>query len=102
MIIMLGTIFGKLYGSILEKIFSWWAELKGVKARGQTCFWEGRSTLDHILILRVLVEQEVFVGQCLYSSFVDFKKLSTWFHMTSFGNASNIQVYHYIYNELYK
>ena len=100
MTIMLGTIFGKLFGSILENIFSSWADLKRIKARGQAYFWEGRSTLDHNLILCVLVEQEVFASQCRYSCFVDFKKLSIWFHMTSFGNASNIQVYHYIYNKL--
>ena len=71
---MLGTIFGNLYGSVLEKIISRWAELKGVRARGQAYFREGRSTLDHILTLRTLIEKEIFAGRCLYSCFVDFKK----------------------------
>ena len=72
--IMLGTIFGKLYGSDLEKIINRWAELKGVRPRGQASFREGRSTLDHILTLRTLIEKEIFEGRCLYSCFVDFKK----------------------------
>ena len=29
--------------------------------------------MDHILSFHTLIEQEVFVGQCLYSCFVDFK-----------------------------
>ena len=42
--------------------------------KGQTCFGEGGSTLDHILTLRTLIEQEIFASRCLYSCFVDFKK----------------------------
>ena len=37
---MHGIIFGKLYFVILEKIISQWAELKGIRVRGQTCFKE--------------------------------------------------------------
>ena len=48
--------------------------LKGLKAKGQVSFMEGRSTLDHILKLRILIEQEVFASQSLYSCFVDCKK----------------------------
>lgn len=45
--------------------------LKGVRAKGQIGFMEGRSSLDHILKLHILIEQEVFASQCLYSCFVD-------------------------------
>ena len=55
-------------------MISQWAYLKGVRAREQTFFKEGRSTLDHIMTLLILIEQEASVGQCLYSCFVDFKK----------------------------
>ena len=55
---MLGTIFGKLYDTILEKIISRWVELKGVRVRGQAGFGEGRSTLVHILTLHTLIEQK--------------------------------------------
>ena len=71
---MLGTIFGKLYGFVLEKMIFWWAKLKGIRANGQVGFREGRHVLDQIFTLRTLMEQEVFVGQCLYSCFLDFKK----------------------------
>ena len=52
---MLGTIFGKLYGFVLEKVISQWAKLKGVRVRGQVGFREGRYTLDHILTLYTLI-----------------------------------------------
>lgn len=48
--------------------------LKRVKAQGHASFLEGRSTLDHILTLRTLIEQELFVDRCLYSCFVDFNE----------------------------
>ena len=71
---MLGTIFGKLYGYVLEKIISLWEKLKGVRARGEAGFREGRSTLDHILTLCTSIEQDIFAGRCFCSCFVDFKK----------------------------
>ena len=71
--IMLGTILGKIYSSILEEKISWWAYLKGEKAGGQPTFREGRYTLDHILTLCTLLEQEIFASRCLYSCFVDSK-----------------------------
>lgn len=66
--------FGKIYGFVLEKIISGWVELKGVRARGLVGFKEDRFTLDDIFTLHTLIEQEIFVGRCLYSCFVDFKK----------------------------
>lgn len=73
--IILGTIFGQLYGSILEISISWWRELKSVRARRQEESEEGRSTLDHVFTLHTLIEQETFVGWCLYSCFVEFTKV---------------------------
>ena len=55
---MLGTIFAKLYGFILEIIMIRWAELKGVRARGQESFSEGRSTMHHILTLHTLIKHK--------------------------------------------
>jgi hypothetical protein len=51
---------------VLFKKISWWVELKEVRARRQACVREERSTLDHILTLRTLFEQEVSIGRCLY------------------------------------
>ena len=47
------------------------AKLKGVRARGQVGFKEGRLTLDHILTQCTLIEQHIFVGRHLYYCFVD-------------------------------
>ena len=78
MTIILGTIFGKLCGFVLEKIIRWWAELKGVRATWQACFRKGKSTLDHILTSRTLIEQEVFVGRCLILGLLILKKKKTF------------------------
>ena len=73
--IMLGIVFGKLCGFTLKRRKnSLRAKLKGVRARGQAWFWEGRSTMDHVSTLHALVEQTIFVGWCLYSCFVDSQK----------------------------
>ena len=60
--IMLGTIFGKIYGIVLEKTISRWGKFKGVRVRGQVGFKEDRSTLDHILSPSTLMEQDKLVG----------------------------------------
>jgi hypothetical protein len=70
----IGTIVDKLCGFILEQMIIRWVELKGVRVNGQACSREARSTLDHILTVHSLIEQDIFVGQCLYSCFVHFKK----------------------------
>ena len=64
---MLGTLFGKLYGSTSQKIISRWAKIKVVKVRGRASFREGGSNVDHILALGTLIEQEIFASRCLYS-----------------------------------
>jgi hypothetical protein len=56
-----------------RNIINPWAKLKGVRARGQVGFKEGRFTLDHILTQCTLIEQHIFVGRRLYSCFVDIK-----------------------------
>ena len=56
---MLGAIFSKFYGyfySNNNKLVDG-RKLKGIKARGQECFGEGRSSVDHILTLHTLIKQ---------------------------------------------
>lgn len=74
--------------------------MQGVRPRGQTCFREGRSTLVHILTFMyfnwtrgICSLMSLFWYSCFY------KKLSTWFHETSFGNTSNDYTYHFICNK---
>jgi hypothetical protein len=62
----------------LKKI-SWWVELKEVRARRQACVREERSTLDHILTLRTLFEQEVSIGRCLYPCLLISRKTFVFF-----------------------
>ena len=58
--IMLGIIFGKFYGFVMEKIINQRVIFLWVRERGHVGFREGKSTVDHILTLRTLIEQEVF------------------------------------------
>ena len=72
--IMLGTIFSKIFGFLLEKIISRCAKLTRLGQEDKHVLRKGRSTLDHILTLRILIKQEIFARRCLYSCFVNFKK----------------------------
>ncbi|MCO5596759.1 hypothetical protein L7F22_050828 [Adiantum nelumboides] len=73
---MIGHYLAKIYGSILERELSVWAERHGHRARGQAGFRRGFSTLDHILTLRALIEERRAQGdrRRLYCCFVDFRK----------------------------
>ncbi|MCO5570021.1 hypothetical protein L7F22_023735 [Adiantum nelumboides] len=74
--IMIGHYLAKIYGSILERELSVWAERNGHRARGQAGFRQGFSTLDHILTLRAFIEERRAQGdrRRLYCCFVDFSK----------------------------
>ncbi|MCO5558477.1 hypothetical protein L7F22_012061 [Adiantum nelumboides] len=73
---MIGHYLAKIYGSILERELSVWAERHGHRARGQARFRQGFSTLDHILTVRALIEERRAQGdrRRLYCCFVDFRK----------------------------
>jgi hypothetical protein len=63
--IMIGTIFGKTMAPLKRKRKTWWVEW--CQSKRTSRFREDKSTLEHILTLHNLNEQEVFVGGCLYS-----------------------------------
>ena len=57
---MLSTIFGKFYGFLNNNNKNNLVDgrkLKGIKAKGQECFGEGRFGVDHILTLCTLIVQ---------------------------------------------
>ena len=64
----------KLLGSILEQEISAWAEINGKRAKGQASFRPEHSTIDHLISLRVLMEESRLKGKNLHCCFVDFTK----------------------------
>ncbi|WP_139158394.1 reverse transcriptase family protein, partial [Enterobacter cloacae complex sp. GF14B] len=72
--IMVGHTLTRLYASILEQKLSRWAENEGTRATGQAGFRRANSTLDHILMLRAIIEEGRASGKRMYCCFVDFQK----------------------------
>lgn len=73
--IAVGSVFGKLYAVLLDARLSVCAERHNWRAEGQAGFRPGKSTSDHIFVLRHLVEKaQLSPGPPLFCCFVDFKK----------------------------
>ena len=72
--IMLAPIMTKLFGSLLESKLNVWAEKHTKRAKGQAGFRAHHSTVDHLITLRVTMEESRRQGKPLYMCFVDFKK----------------------------
>ena len=64
----------KLLESILEQNISSWAETNNKRAKGQVGFRPKHSTIDHLISLRVLMEESRLKGKNLHCCFVDFTK----------------------------
>ena len=58
----------------MEMKISAWAESNNKRAHGQAGFRKSHSTIDHLVTLRVLMEESCLAGKGLYCCFVDFKK----------------------------
>jgi hypothetical protein len=54
--IAVGSVLGKLYAVILDTRLSVCAENSGWRAEGQAGFRPGKSTVDHVFVLRHLIE----------------------------------------------
>ena len=72
--IMIGHYFTKLYGLILESELSIWAKQNGCRSVRQAGFWKGFTTLDHILTLRTLIEEDRAHNKRIYCFFCGFLK----------------------------
>ena len=55
--IIISPLLAKLYGIILEKKISNWLESEGKRAKGQAGFRRKHSTTDHLVTLRIIVEE---------------------------------------------
>ncbi|KAL3687808.1 hypothetical protein R1sor_014117 [Riccia sorocarpa] len=72
--IMIGNVFSKIFGRILETRLNSWCEENAVRTPAQAGFRKSFSTLDHVLTLRVLMENAQRNHEPLYLLFVDFSK----------------------------
>ncbi|MCO5549866.1 hypothetical protein L7F22_003340 [Adiantum nelumboides] len=72
--IMIGHTLAKLYGAVLEAELSTHAEVAGIRAPGQVGFRRTFSTIDHIFVLRCLIDGAKAQKRRLYCCFVDFRK----------------------------
>ena len=73
--IMIIPLLAKLYGIILEKKINNWLESEGPKlAKGQAGFRRKHSTTDHLVTLRIIVDQCCNDKSNLFCCFVEFRK----------------------------
>lgn len=72
--IMVSSCMSKLLGSTLEQAISSWAEVNNKRAKTQAGFRPKHSTIDHLVSIRVLMEESRLKGKPLFCCFVDFKK----------------------------
>ena len=71
---MISPLLAKLYRIILEKKLSIWLESEGKRAKGQAGFRRQHSTTDHLVMLRIIVEECHNDKSSLFCCFVDFRK----------------------------
>lgn len=90
--ITVGTLFAKLYATIINVRLTKWAEENQLRATGQAGFRKGHRTTDQIFVLRTLIEQQRMAGTPLYVCFVDFQKAydtvprdQLWFKLERMG-----------------
>ena len=72
--IMVGSTMAKLFGTVMENKISSWAEENSKRAKSQAGFRKHYNTTDHLVTLRVMMEESRLRGEGLYCCFVDFKK----------------------------
>jgi len=71
---MIGPLLAKLYVIILERRLSIWLESEGKWAKGQAGFRKKHSTTDHLITLRIIVEEFHNDKSNFFCFFVNFRK----------------------------
>lgn len=72
--IMVGHTFSKLYAMVLHMKLSRKLEVRHLQARGQAWFRPDHQTIDHIFMLRAIIEEARHRSLKVYCCFVDFWK----------------------------
>ena len=71
---MISPLLAKLYGIILEKKLRIWLESEGKRGKGQAGFRRHRSKMDHLITLRIIMEECHNDKSNLFCCFVEFRK----------------------------
>ena len=71
---MISPLLAKLYSIILERKINIWLESEGKRAKGQAGFRRKHSTTDHLITLRVILEECRNDKANIFCFFVDFRK----------------------------
>ena len=71
---MISPLLAKLYVILLEKKLSIWLESEGKRAKGQAGFRRQHSTTDHLVTLRIIVEECLNDKSNRLCFFVEFRK----------------------------
>ena len=71
---MIIPLLAKLYSIILEKTNNERIEMESKRAKGQASFRRHHSTTDHLITLRIIVEECHNNKYNLFCFFVDFRK----------------------------
>ena len=71
---MISLILAKLYRIILEKKDTLWLISHDKRTKGQTKFRRYRSTMDHLVTLRIIAKEFCNTKTILLCCFVDFRK----------------------------
>ncbi|OAE36001.1 hypothetical protein AXG93_93s1400 [Marchantia polymorpha subsp. ruderalis] len=91
--IMVGIVFAKVFGKLLESKLNTWTESFQKRSRLQAGFRPTYSAVDHVLVLRVLWEKSKGNAKALFCAFIDFKKaFDTVFMMLLWERLHNIGV----------
>jgi hypothetical protein len=72
--IMISPILSKLYGIVLEKKISLWLESHRKRDKGHTGFRRYHSSVNHLVTLRIIVEECHNNKTKLTCCFIDFNK----------------------------
>ena len=106
--IMINPLFAKLFGSMLEKKISKWAEERDKRAKGQAGFRPKHSTVDHCITLRHIIEKAWEEKEEVFCCFVDFRKAfdtvprdKLWSRMEELGVPRHLRAaVHRMYEEV--
>jgi len=71
---IISPLLDKVYGIILENKISIWLESEGNRAKGQAGFRRQHSKTDHLVTLRIIVEEFRNDKSNLFCCFVEFRK----------------------------
>ena len=84
---MISPLLAKLYGIILEKKINIWLESEGKWAKGQAGFRKHHSTTDHLITLRIIMEECRNDKSISFATLLTLERLSIRYLEITFGTG---------------